>query len=138
MIMDFNASNNFFKKMLNLAEYLNESSRHFLQIIRDLNLNEIYSRQYLKENTEILIAINYRSQLIKEEIVETAVHYHDDSNNNERFKNYYLEMKEDLEKIYSVWDQISNSSYCIDEQGILTKKGAAQNEPHNSDERRFK
>ena len=46
--------------------------------------------------------------------------------------------REDLEKIYSVWDQISNSSYCIDEQGILTKKGAAQNEPHNSDERRFK
>jgi hypothetical protein len=111
----------FFRKVLSLAEYLENASKNLICLIERLDEEDAIgkeSRQYLTEN---LITLNSRALKIKEELVYAAVHQTEILNNDDPFKNSFKKLSEDLIKIQAICKEIAEPNYFINTKGKLIK-----------------
>ena len=114
-------SYDFFRKVLSLAEYLELSSRSLISLISKLEENEVYEKDSIKNLNGELSSLHSRAQKIKEGLVYAAVHQDEVLNNDEPFLNSFKKLSEDLKKIHTICEEISEPNYYINAEGKLTK-----------------
>ncbi|MHB8906664.1 MAG: hypothetical protein ACYC5R_11270 [Melioribacteraceae bacterium] len=114
-------SYDFFRKVLSLAEYLEQSSKSLISLISKLEENEAYEKDSIKNLNGELSSLHSRAQKIKEGLVYAAVHQEEVLNNDEPFKKSLKKMSEDFKKIHEICEEFSGPNYYINEDGKLKK-----------------
>lgn len=114
-------SYDFFRKVLSLAEYLEQSSKSLISLISKLEENDAHEKDSIINLSEELSSLHSRSQKIKEELIHAAVHQEEVLNNDEPFLNSFKKLSADLKKIHTICEEISEPNYYINTEGKLTK-----------------
>jgi len=114
-------SYDFFKKVLNLAEYLELSSHGLVCLISEVEKNDMRERPFLKNLCKKLFSLNNSATKVKEEIIEAAIKQEEILNNDELLKNSLIKMTQDFKKMHDLCEKFSEPTYYINKEGRLTK-----------------
>ena len=109
----------FFNKLLSLAENLQQDSQRIIDLMDSVQSDDPLIDNYLKINFETLLSINCRAQLIKEELISSAISQNEVFNDEIKFGESLRGIMDDFQKINAICTEITKPNYYINTGGRL-------------------